>query len=410
MSFLYMTITIALEALRGNKARSFLTMLGIVIGVSAVIALLSLGEGASLQIQRQIFNLGRNMLIILSGSPQKAGARMALGELPTLTVADAMAIQRDCQAVALTSYFIQKPLQVIIGNRNWNTIVVGVSPEMKNIRQWNLMAGRYIESRDLAGTACVAVLGRTVFENLFSLGQDPIGQFIRIKNVPFKVIGILERKGQTLIGQDQDNVVIIPFSTAERRLIGNQFLGSVQSIMVSAISAEAVEKAEQQTRALLRKRHRINGGRSDDFDIRSLSEIASTAEATAVIMTVLLGSVACISLFVGGIGIMNIMIVSVSERTREIGIRMAVGAREKEIMGQFLVEAMILSMIGGFIGMVLGILASCAISLVTKWPIIISAQSICIPFVFSAAVGIFFGFYPAYKASKLEPITALRHD
>ena len=410
MSFFYMTITIALEALRRNKVRSFLTMLGIVIGVSAVIALVSLGEGANLQIQRQIADLGRNMLIVLPGSPQNRGARMGLGELPSLTVADAGAIQRDCQAVALTSYYIQKPLQVIVGNRNWNTTVVGVSPEMKTIRQWNIMAGRYIESRDLAGTACVVVLGRTVFENLFSLGEDPIGQFIRIKNVPFRVIGILERKGQTLIGMDQDDVVIIPFSTAERRLIGNRFLGSVHSIIVSAVNAEAVEEAEQQTRALLRKRHRIDAGRSDDFDIRSLSEIASTAEATTAIMTILLGSVACISLFVGGIGIMNIMIVSVAERTREIGIRMAVGARKKEIMGQFLVEAMILSMIGGLIGIVLGILASCAISLVTKWSIIISVQSICIPFLFSAAVGIFFGFYPAHRASKLDPITALRHD
>ena len=296
-----------------------------------------------------------------------------------------------------------------MANRNWNTLVVGVTPEMKIIRQWDLMAGRYIESRDLKGTACVAILGHTVFENIFSLGEDPIGQFIRIKNVPFKVVGILARKGQTLTGIDQDDVVIIPFSTAERRLIGNQFLGSVHSIMASAISAEAVQEAEQQTRALLRKRHRIHAGKSDDFDIRSLSEIPSTAEATAAIMTILLGSVACISLLVGGIGIMNIMVVSVTERTREIGIRIAVGARAKEIMAQFLVEAMILSVVGGLIGIVVGILLSCAIGSVTGWSIIISVQAIGIPFLFSAAVGIFFGFYPAYKASKLDPIEALRH-
>ncbi len=405
-----MAIQLALTELRRNKMRSLLTMLGVIIGVGAVIAMVSIGQGASSSVQAQIASLGTNMILILPGSTTQGGVRAGAGTAQTLTIEDAKAIGKQASAVATVTFTRRGVSQVIYGNQNWNTAIFGVTPEYIIVRDWSLDLGSFFTKRDFDSAANVVVLGRTVVENLFLPGDNPIGQIIRIKNIPFRIIGVLSPKGQTAYGSDQDDVVLIPFTTAERKVFGVELSGRVGSIQVSAMSKEAIQEATGQIREILRARHRLQPGEEDDFTIRSLEEIAGTAQATTRVLTILLLSVGSISLIVGGVGIMNIMLVSVTERTREIGIRMAVGAKRKDILLQFLIEALVLSVIGGFIGIFIGILGSKILSLSAGWPTLISGGAIFLSFIFAAAVGIFFGFYPANKASKLDPIEALRYE
>ena len=401
-----MTLRIALKALARNKLRAFLTMLGIIIGVGAVIAMVAIGEGAKATIRAQIAGLGTNVLVVMPGTSNQAGVRAGFGSVNTLVDGDARAILREVRAVAYVSPVLRRPEQLVAGNLNWGTLVQGVAPEFQLIREWQVSEGRYLHDGDLESAARVAVLGQTVARNLFG-NDDPIDALIRIRNIPFRVIGVLAPKGQTGQGTDQDDTVMIPYTTMQKRLMRITWL---QSIVVKAINAERVPEAQEQITALLRQRHRIGPDREDDFNVRNLSDIAEAATTTARVMAVLLGSVASISLLVGGIGIMNIMLVSVTERTREIGIRMAVGARSRDIMLQFLVEAVVMAAIGGIIGILLGIGSSEVIKDWAQWPTLIDPAIVAIAFLFSGAVGVFFGFYPAKKAAHLDPIDALRYE
>jgi putative ABC transport system permease protein len=403
---LLMTLRIALRALGRNKLRAFLTMLGIIIGVGAVIAMVAIGEGARVTIRSQIASLGTNVLIVLPGTTAQGGVRTGSGGVNTLVDGDAKAMMRELPAVASASPALRRPEQVVAGNLNWSTLTQGVAPEFQQIRDWQIAEGRFIHDGDVESAAKVAVVGETVVNQLFG-NDDPIDAVIRIRNIPFRVVGVLAPKGQTSQGTDQDDTIIIPYTTMQKRLMRITF---VQSIVASAINAERLPEAQAQITALLRQRHRIGPDRQDDFYIRNLSDIAEAASSSARVMAVLLGSVASISLLVGGIGIMNIMLVSVTERTREIGIRMAVGARRKDIMLQFLVEAVVMAATGGSIGILLGIGSSEILNGWVQWPTNISASIIALAFFFSGAVGIFFGFYPAKKAASLDPIDALRYE
>jgi putative ABC transport system permease protein len=336
--------------------------------------------------------------------------RTGFGGAPTLTVSDAKAIQRECPLVSAVTYTRRQVQQVIAGNQNWSTAINGVTPEYQLVRDWPLAAGRFLNKQDEEGAITSAVLGQTVVQNLFGPGQNPLDQVIRIKNVPFRVVGILTPKGQSTQGSDQDDAVFIPFSTAERRVLGTTRLGTVGVIMVSAVSPAAIPEAERQIKALLRERHRLRQGQDNDFTIRNLADMAATAQSTNQVMSLLLASVASVSLVVGGIGIMNIMLVSVTERTREIGIRMAVGAKRRDILTQFLLEAVVLSTIGGLCGAVVGIVGSKLVSALAAWPTIVAPEAVLISILFSGAVGVFFGFYPARKAARLDPIQALRYE
>jgi putative ABC transport system permease protein len=406
---LSMTLRIALKALGRNKMRSSLTMLGIIIGVGAVIAMIAIGSGAKARIQEQIASMGSNLLIVLSGSATSGGIRFGSGSVPTLTVEDSKAIASELSAVKYAAPVLQGVAQIVFGNQNWATITFASTPEILLIRDWPVAKGRSIIQSDVEGASKVCLLGQTVVDNLFG-DIDPVGQVVRVKQFPFTVVGVLSTKGQTTWGQDQDDVVYVPLTTGQRLLFGQQFPGMVRSIAVQATGPDTMNMAEDQITGLLRQRHRIRANQDNDFSVRNLTEAMSAAEESAKVMSILLGAIASISLLVGGIGIMNIMLVSVTERTREIGIRMAVGARGRDILWQFLVEALVLSLIGGIIGIVLGVGASRIISQMFKWPTLISPQALLLSFSFAGGVGIFFGFYPARKAAQMDPIEALRYE
>jgi putative ABC transport system permease protein len=410
MKLLRMTLRTAMRALRRNKMRSGLTMLGIVIGVAAVIAMVSVGSGADAAVQRQIQSLGNNMLMVVPGATTAAGVRSGWGGVSTLTVGDAQAIKQESDSVADVSYIKRQIVQVVYGNANWSTVAQGVTAAYQDVRNWPLTSGSFFTARDEQTANRVAVLGQTVVNQLFGYGEDPVGAIIRVKGVPFRVLGVLEPKGQTSWGQDQDDCVVIPFSTAERRVLGTEFLGSVDQIFVSVIAPEQTLRAIDQINDLLRVRHKIQPNQEADFSVRNLDDIARVSRMATQVMTNLLFSVASISLLVGGIGIMNILLVSVTERTREIGIRMAVGAKSRHILLQFLIEAVALSMFGGLAGCLLGMIAAQVISYAAGWPTLLSPLAVAGSFLFSGAVGVFFGFYPARKASRLDPIAALRYE
>ncbi len=409
MMNLLSTVKISLRALRVNKMRSALTMLGIIIGVAAVITMLAVGRGASNKISEQIATVGSNLIIVLPGSTTSSGIRLGSGTFQSLTRADADAIKNECSAVATTAPILNGSAQIIYGNANWPSIVFGTDENMLEVRDWTLSAGRNFYDQEIRSAAKICLLGQTVVDNLFG-NDDPLHKTVRIKKVPFVVVGVLAPKGQSLMGQDQDDVVYVPVSAAQRNLFGRAFPGTVRSIMVKARSTEDLTRAEEQIKDLLRQRHRIGPGQEDDFTVRNLTQMMQMAEQASRVMALLLAAIAGVSLLVGGIGIMNIMLVSVTERTREIGIRMAVGAKTWDIRMQFIIEAMILSLIGGLIGVLLGVVFAELLSFFAGWTILISTYSILLSFGFSGLVGIFFGFYPAYKASLMNPIDALRHE
>ena len=396
----------AFRALQRNKMRSFLTMLGIIIGVGAVIAMLAIGQGAEYSVKEQIAALGTNVLMVFPGAQQQGGVRTAAGSAVTLTEDDALAIQRECPAVQYLSPGSGAGGQVIAGNLNWSTGISGVGNDYLEIRQWSVEYGAFFTDADVKAAAKVCVLGKTVADNLFP-ESSPVEQTIRIRNVPFKVVGVLMKKGQNTAGQDQDDIILAPYTTVIRRL---SHWPNLRSILVSATSLKDIPTAQSQISELLRMRHKIQPYDADDFTIRNQTDLAATATATTEILTILLASIASVSLLVGGIGIMNIMLVSVTERTREIGIRMSIGARSRDILTQFLIEALVLSLLGGIIGIILGTTGSSIISKIAKWPTIVTPFSIILSFGFSIAIGIFFGFYPARKAAMLNPIDALRYE
>jgi len=402
-------INIALRALRANAMRSFLAILGIIIGVGAVVAMVAIGSGASEKISSQISSIGSNLILVLPGATTQSGIRMGMGTQQTLTMADAEAISKECSAVSAVAPAISGTAQVVFGNQNWATGVIGTTPDMVIVREWELVSGRFINEQDVRSGTKVAVIGQTVADKLFG-EVEPTGKIIRIKKVPFEVIGVLDKKGQSLTGQDQDDIIYVPVTTAQRTLFGQTLPGRVRLIYAKASSLESIPQATEQIKTLLRQRHRIGPNQEDDFTVMDLTQMLKAAEESTKTMSILLGAIASVSLIVGGIGIMNIMLVSVTERTREIGIRMAVGAKPKDIRMQFLIEAVFLTTIGGIFGLMLGIGASLIVADLMKWPVSISLFSALIAFGFSAFVGVFFGFYPAYKASMLNPIEALRYE
>jgi putative ABC transport system permease protein len=410
MGIFVTVIRLAVRALLAYKVRSLLTMLGIIIGIGAVIVMISIGRGANAGIQEQINNLGTNMLFIFSGSTKSGGVRSGHGSMPTLRVKDAEAIDRECPAVLRVSYLRTQNAQIVAGKKNWGTSIRGTTPKYVLVREWPMEQGEFIGDKHNKSAAGVAVLGLTVAENLFEPGQDILGQMVRIKNFPFRIIGVLSPKGSSPRGDDQDDAVFVPYTTMSHKLAGRELPGVVHYILVSAQSKELVSEAKREIEELLRQRHRILPGAEDDFTVRALDEYAAMADKTTGIMTLLLTAVAAISLVVGGIGIMNIMLVSVTERTREIGVRMAVGARQKDVLLQFLVESITISIIGGILGTILGVGASKLIAALAGWMTIVSLDSILLATLFSGAVGVFFGFYPARKASRMDPIEALRYE
>jgi len=403
------TLRIALRALWVNKMRSALTMLGIIIGVSAVIIMLAVGTGISQKISGQISSIGSNLIIVVPGSSTQGGIRMGGGSQSTLTKDDADAILRECSSVSTVAPLHNGSAQVVYGNQNWSTSIQGTTPGILEVKDCGLTAGRNMNDHDIRNATKVCLLGQTVVDNLFG-SIDPIGQIIRIKKIPFTVIGVLESKGQSLGGQDQDDTIMIPLTTAQKKIFVTTVPGMVRTIMVKARSAEDLTIAERQVNDLLRQRHRIGPNKEDDFTVRNLTQILQMAEQTTNALTLLLGAIASVSLLVGGIGIMNIMLVSVTERTREIGIRMAVGAKTWDIRIQFIIEALTLSMIGGITGIIIGSSGSVILSTIFEYPSVVSPLSVLLSFSFSGLVGIFFGFYPAYKASLLNPIDALRFE
>ena len=397
--------SVAIEALRRNKTRSALTALGIVIGVGCVVAMIGIGQGSQAAIQAQIKDLGTNFLLVFPGTATQSGARIFTGQ-PTLTEDDVAAVRAECPSVAAISSYSRTAAQVAAGGVNWSTSIQGVDIQWPLVRAWSVRSGAFFEWNDVRSAAKVCVLGATVANELFG-GDDAVGQAVRIKNIPFRVVGVLAAKGASLTGQDQDDTVIAPYTTVMKLLKGAT---KIDAFIASAGSRDAIGEAQGEITALLRQRHRIVPPQDDDFIIRSQEEIARTADETSRTLTMLLGTAAALSLLVGGIGIMNIMLVSVTERTREIGIRMAIGAKGRDILTQFLIEAITLSVAGGAIGVGFGIAASRLLAWRAGWPIALSPEGIALAFCFSAAVGIFFGLYPASKASRLDPIEALHYE
>ena len=410
MKLLRMTAIAALRALRRNPLRSTLTTLGIVIGVAAVIAMVSIGRGADAAVQTQMQSLGTNLLMVMPGATTAAGVRSGWGGASTLTVGDAEALRVAVPSLAAVTYFRREIGQVVAGDKNWSTAIQGAPPSYFAVRPWAVASGVAYDERDEAAASRVALVGRTVIDQLFGPGQDPIGATIRIRDVPFRIIGVLDSVGQTMWGQDQDDVVFVPFRTAERRVLGSDLVGTIDMIQASAASPEEMAEAITQIGAVLRQRHRILPNDEDDFTVRSLEEFARASRTASRVMNNLLLAVASISLLVGGIGIMNILLVSVTERTREIGLRMAVGAKSRHILLQFLVEAVALAAVGGVLGVALGIGTAALIGSLAGWPVLLAPDAIVGALLFAAVVGIFFGFYPARKASRLDPIVALRWE
>ncbi len=409
------TLRVALNALRVNKLRSLLTMLGIIIGVAAVITMIAVGGGAQARVEEQIRSLGSNVMIILPGSSTSGGLRLGFGAAQTLTEDDARAIALEVEQVQVAAPRMNTSGQLVVGNTNWSTQIQGVTPDFFEAREWKLAAGRHFEPPELTGSAKVAIIGQSASRQLFGENTPPeaiVDQQIRVRKVPMTIIGVLEKKGQSALGQDQDDVLFVPLTTARNRLIGQAQgrLRRVNNITVKVHQGADMKAAEDRIRELLRQRHRLQAGAEDDFTLRNLTEMLQAQEASSRILSMLLAAVASVSLFVGGIGIMNIMLVSVTERTREIGLRMAVGARGRDILTQFLIEAVTLSLLGGLVGVVLGVGASYAIGEFAGWRTEMSPDSILLAVGFAGAVGVFFGFYPARKASRLLPIDALRYE
>jgi putative ABC transport system permease protein len=397
---------VALVALRRNPMRTLLTMLGVIIGVACVVTMVAIGQGAAAAIQSQIGALGTNFMMIFAGSHSAGGVHMGAGSAQHLTEDDAVAIVKECPSVAIAEPGVRSAGQVVFGNQNWATSVQGTGPDYPTIRAWAISRGAFFTEEDVKGATKVAVIGATVAENLFG-DANPIGEIIRIKDIPFRVIGLLDRKGSNMGGQDQDDVIVAPYTTVQRRLAGITF---IHMIMVSAVAPDKIDQATTEITALLRQRHRLTEKQEDDFMIRSQQEIAATAKGMTGVFTMLLGAIALVSLLVGGIGIMNIMLVSVTERTREIGVRRALGARRADIRRQFLIESSVISGLGGALGIALGVFASQAIARLAGWATLVQPEIVVGALLFASLVGIFFGIYPAAKAARLDPIEALRYE
>lgn len=398
---------IALKALQRNKTRAFLTMLGIIIGVAAVIAMVAIGQGSKQSIQDQLSSMGSNMITIRPNSNVSAGARLDFSSVQSLTIADVNALKKQAKFLNAVSPAVSSRSQAINGSLNWPTTIQGVDPDYLLIRSWPLKEGITFSEEDITTAAKVCLLGQTVVDNLFTNGTDPVGQLIRFNKIPFKVIGVLDSKGENAFGQDQDDIIIAPYTTVQERITASNYL---QNIYASAIDENSTSKATGEVEDIMRASHKLRPADEDDFMVRTQAELINTFSSTSQLLTVLLTAIAAISLVIGGIGIMNIMYVSVTERTKEIGLRMSIGARGKDILMQFLVEAILISITGGLIGIVLGITASQLISTFLKWPTLVSESSILLSFLVCAITGIFFGYYPALKASKLDPIEALHYE
>ncbi len=401
--------SIAVRAVKANKMRSVLTSLGIIIGVAAVIVMLAIGNGAQISIQNEMKIMGANLMIIRSGVATSSGARGGHGSQPTMKAADGDAIQEKISQIKLVAPVLEETTQIVYGNANWSTGVTGTDNRNFLIKDWELAYGRFFSEADVKNAAKVTILGQTVVNELFG-DVDPLGKVVRIKGMPFQVIGVLEKRGESGMGQDQDDSVFIPITTAQKKVMGTSFPDQVRFIMVQAVDAESTYTAQDDIRRLLRQRHNLGSNKEDDFVIRNLTQMMEMMENSTRIMTILLGSIASISLLVGGIGIMNIMLVSVTERTREIGIRMAIGAKAWDIRCQFLMESLVLSLLGGVVGVILGLAGSELVSSFSSLTAQVSLAYILLPFSFAGVVGLFFGFYPAYKASQLNPISALRYE
>ncbi|MCS6327725.1 MAG: ABC transporter permease [Nitrospira sp.] len=409
-AFVLLTVMTALRILSRNRLRAGLTMLGIVIGVGAVIAMVSIGQGARAAVQAQVASMGTNVIVIMPGSTTVSGVRGGQGGAVTLTVNDAAEMKKRSPLLSDTAWAKRDVMQIVNGNRNWNGPVNGVSPSYLTIRDWSFSSGGPFTQSDMESAARVALIGQTTLENLFDPGEEAVGATIRIKNVPFQVIGVLAPKGQSAQGSDQDDVIFVPFTTAERKVFGSQFLGSVGALFASTEQSADLPEAVEHIREVLRARHRLQPDQADDFTVRTQVDIGKVQEGTSQTLTAMLFAIASVSLLVGGIGIMNILLVSVTERTKEIGVRMAVGAKRMHILTQFLIEAMTLSLFGGVIGVIVGVAGARLTTVIAGWPTIISFESIATACVFSLGVGLCFGLYPANKAARLNPIDALRYE
>lgn len=404
MQWIRINLITATKALGRHKLRAALTTMGVSIGIAAVIAMVSIGNGANRMVLQQLENMGTNMLFVEAGNRRLQGVRTAHN---TMMYEDVAAVRAQCPSVMLASPNVDLRSQVALENKNWNTQINGVDTHYQRIRQWNIVKGDYFSESDITAATKVAVLGQTVVEQLFPEGKNPIGETIRVRGNPFKVVGVFESKGSSVTGQDQDDVIVIPWTTAQRKLLGIVY---IKDMYISVVTRESIEMAKEQITSLLRQRHHLRSDQPDDFSIRDYTEIADAANETNNIMTWLLASVASLALFIGGINTMNIMLVTVTERTREIGIRMAVGAHQSDVRFQFLLEAMALTLVGGFIGVGLGIVTSAILSNVLEWPTVISVAAILVGLTVSVVVGILFGYYPAHKAATLDPIEALRYE